>query len=212
MWQPTDNRLQLYNRILDFLEEVYIQRGEYQQGDITQESAIDVLILNFVKIVNDCRAVLLLAQSGFYIQAGILIRSIEDACNLMMHICFEGEDAELVDQWLAGRRVTHWNIVERLNENLEPEYQLDINIYRQVRRRLDDFVHANYDALRLYPAQSPGSTPLDNDTLHELTFWSPLMSLFFVSCLLTVELIVPDLADRAELHLNQLQQMEANDD
>lgn len=203
----TPSELELYKDVLDFLEEVYDRRGQYEQGDPAQESATDVLTLNFVKVVNDCRAILLLAQSGFYIQAGIVARSTEDACSFMMHIVFEGDNAALVEKWLSDQRVTHGMIIQKLNEGLPPEHKLDVAIYRRVRRRLDDFVHANYDALKLYPAQSPGSTSLDSTSFGETTFWKDLVYLYLFSCLLAVELIAPDLKERSESYLGQLEQM-----
>lgn len=202
----TAGEFSLYSEVLDFLEEVYSHRGEYVQGSPSQESTMDVLTLSFVKEVNDCRAILLLTQAGFYIQAGILARSAQDACSLIMHVGFEGENAALVKKWLRGHRVTHWELVEKLNEHLPSEHQLDVANYRRVRKRLDDFVHANYDALKLYPAQSPGPTPLDGESLHAVTFWKHLVYLYLFSCLLAVEMIAPDLEDRAKSYLAQLEQ------
>lgn len=204
------NEASFYRVILDFLEEVYIQRGPYQQGDATQESSMDVLILNFTKVVNDCRAILLLSQSGFYIQAGIIVRSTIDSCNLMMHIAFEGDNAPLFKQWLIGKSetgkpVTHWKLVERLNERLK--YQLNVDAYRKKRKQLDNFVHANYQALRLYPIQSPGPTPINKKSFRELIFWKGFFHVNLVSCLLIVSLIVPDLGEQAGIYLNQLMQM-----
>ena len=103
----TANELKLYEAVLNFLEEAYDRRGQYEAGDPAKESAMDVLTLNLVKVVNDCRAMLLLVRFGFHIQAGIIARSTEDACSFMMHIVFEGENAELVDKWLLGEHVTH---------------------------------------------------------------------------------------------------------
>lgn len=206
----TTSEFNLYSEVLDFLEEVYSRRGQYVQGSPSQESTMDVLTLSFVKAVNDCRAILLLTQSGFYIQAGILARSTQDACSLIMHIGFEGEDAALAKRWLEGHRVTHWMLVKKLNEHLPPEHQLDVANYRRVRKRLDNFVHANHDALKLYPAQSPGPTPLDGKSLYAVTFWKHLVYLCLFSCLLAVELIVPDLEDRAKSYLAQLEQTRQN--
>lgn len=201
----TTNESQLYSKVLDFLENVYSQRGKYTKGKPTRESVMDVLVLNFTKVVNDCRAILLLTQSGFYMQAGILARSTADACNLMMHICFDGDDAELAKSWRTGKQVKHWKIVKMLNESLRQ--QLDIDNYEKTRKRLDDFVHANYNALKLYPAQSPGSTSMEYDSFRGLTFWKPLVYLYLVSCLLAVQIIVPPLKNDAESHLAHVQQM-----
>lgn len=203
----TASELELYQDLLDFLEEVYEHRGQYEQGDPAEESTMDVLTLNFVKVVNDCRAILLLVQSGFLIQGGILARSTEDACSFMMHIGFEGDNVALVEKWLSGQHVSHWMILEKLNECLPPDHQLDVANYRRVRRRLDDFVHANYDALKLYPAQSPGSTALDSKSFHEIAFWRHLVYLYLFSCVLAVEWIAPDLEERAESYLGQLEQI-----
>lgn len=206
----TTDELKLYEAILSFLEGAYGRRGQYEAGDPAQESAMDVLTLNLVKVVNDCRAILLLVRFGFYIQAGIIARSTEDACSFMMHIGFEGDNAELVDKWLLGDRVTHYMMVEKLNEGLPPEGQLDVAKYRRVRRRLDNFVHANYDALKLYPAQAPGSTTLDGKSFREMTFWRHLVYLYLFSCLLAVDLIVPDVEETAKSYLGQLEHLHAN--
>jgi hypothetical protein len=122
-----------------------------------------------------------------------------------MHIVFEGEDAALVKRWLGGHRLTHWTLVEKLNKHLPSEHQLDVANYRKVRKRLDDLVHANYDALKLYLSQSPGPTPLDGESLYAVTFWKRLVCLYLFSCLLAVEMIVPDLKDRAKSFLAQLE-------
>jgi hypothetical protein len=202
----TASEFNLYDEVLDFLEDVYNRRGQYVQGSPTQESTMDILTLSLVKVVNDCRAILLLTRSGFYIQAGILARSTQDACHLIMHIGFEGDDAVLVEKWLSEQRVTHWMLIKKLNERLPPEHQLDVANYRSVRKRLDDFVHANYDALKLYPAQSPGQTLLDDKSLSAMTFWKHLVYLYLYSCLLAVELIIPDMGDHAKSYLEQMEQ------
>ena len=208
MW--TTDELKLYEAVLRFLEEAYGRRGQYEAGDPAQEGAMDVLTLNLVKVVNDCRAILLLVRFGFHIQAGIIARSTDDACNFMMHIVFGGDRAELVHKWLLGKRVTHWTMVKKLNEQLPSEAQLDLATYGAVRKRLDDFVHASYDALKLYPAQAPGSTRLDSRSFREMTFWSDLVYLYLFSCLLAVDLIVPDVEETAKSYLGQLEQLHAN--
>ena len=115
-----------------------------------------------------------------------------------------GDKTELVERWLAGRRVTHWVIVDQLNKYLEPEYRLSFDDYRQVRHRLDDLVHANYDALQLYPLQWPGSARLEGERLHALAFWRSMMRFFLVTCLLVVRLVQPELDRQAREHLEQL--------
>jgi len=204
------SEIELCCEALDFLEEAYQQWGEYSQGDPRYESVADALNLNYVKTVNDCRAILLLAQAGFYIQAGILARSTEDACSMMMHIAFEAEDAALVEKWLAGQRVTHWMLVERINQSLVEGAKLEIRSYREIRRRLDHFVHANYPALKLYPAQSPGPTPLDERSFRKMTFWKHLVFLYLFSCLLVVALVVPELGQRAEVLRRRLESMSSS--
>jgi len=194
--------VRIYTQILDFMETAYMKCGAYRDGQLSEERPIDVLVLNFTKVVNDCRAILLLVQQGFYIQAGILCRSTDDACNLMMHVAFEGENAILLPKWLHGQRLTHWQIMEQLNRHLGK--QLHLQSYEATRRKLDDFVHANYLALQLYPAQSPGSTALDNKSFSRITFWKGLLQLFIVSCLLCVPLFVPDLQRDANSYLSLL--------
>lgn len=205
----TTDELKLYEAVLEFLEEAYARRGRYEAGDPAKEGAMDVLTLNLVKVVNDCRAILLLVRFGFHIQAGIIARSTDDACNFMMHIVFGGDRAELVHKWLLGERVTHWMMVKKLNEQLPSEAQLDLATYGAVRQRLDDFVHANYDALKLYPGQAPGSTRLDSRSFREMTFWSDLVYLFLFSCLIAMQVILPDLEETTESYLRQLERIRA---
>jgi hypothetical protein len=120
----TAEEMRIFDAALDFLEETY-QKQEFTQQDSTIQGEVrEALILNLAKVMNDCRAILLLAQSGLYIQAGILARSTTDACNLVMHIEFSEDDATLVEPWLAGRKVTHWMLIEEINESLEQSAQV----------------------------------------------------------------------------------------
>lgn len=196
--------MRIFDAALDFLEETYQGQEITQQEGAIQGDVREALILNLAKVMNDCRAILLLAQSGFYIQAGILARSTTDACNLLMHIEFSEDDATLVEPWLAGRKVTHWMLIEEINESLEQEIQLDMKNYRQMREQLDDFVHANYKALKLYPAQLARISSLDQITFHGLTFWKNLVHFYLISCLLAIPLLAPDLEEEAFNHLEQL--------
>ena len=94
-------------------------------------------------------------------------------------------------------------LIEEINESLEREIQLDTTNYRQMREQLDDFVHANYKALKLYPAQL-SRTSLDQVTFHSLTFWKNLVHFYLISCLLAILLLAPDLEEEALNHLDQL--------
>ena len=199
----TVKEMHIFDAALDFLEETYQGQALAQQESAIQGDIREALILNYTKVMSDCRAILLLAQSGFFIQAGILARSTTDACNLVMHIEFSEDDATLVEPWLAGRKVTHWMLIEEINESLEREIQLDTTNYRQMREQLDDFVHANYKALKLYPAQL-SRTLLDQVTFHSLTFWKNLVHFYLISCLLAILLLAPDLEEEALNHLDQL--------
>ncbi len=191
--------IRLYNRILDFLENIC--RRQADPGAAAQESTQEALILNLTKVASDCRAILLLAQSGFYIQAGILARSTTDACNLMMHIDVERDNAILAERWLEGRKVTHWMLVESLRNT-----PFDMDGYRELRKRLDDLVHANYDGLKLYPVQLAGPDT-SSDAVQSLTFWKSLMVFYLVTSLLAVQLVAPSLEDRAYDYLCELMQM-----
>lgn len=189
----------LHSRTLDFLEALCQQ---YEQlGKMEQENTCEALVLNLMKVTNDCRAILLLAQSGFYIQAGILARSTTDACNLMMHIDVERDNAIFAERWLQGRRVTHWMLVESLSK-----IPLDIDSYRELRKHLDDLVHANYEGLKLYPTQLTDPETLDNDAFQGLVFWKSLVIFYLITCLLAVQLIEPDL-EQADDYLEILLQM-----
>lgn len=178
--------MRLHSSILDFLE---AQCRRYEQpGKMEQESTHEALILNLMKVTNDCRAIMLLAQSGFYIQAGILARSTTDACNLMVHIDVERDNAIFAERWLQGRRVTHWMLIESLSK-----IPLDIDSYRELRRQLDDLVHANYEGLKLYPTQLADPETRDRDAFQSLVFWKSLIIFYLITCLLAVQLIAPDL-------------------
>lgn len=201
-------KLRLYDVVLDFLEQTYCRWGIYTPGSTAEETVRDILILCFTKIVADCRAILLLLESGYYIQAGILSRSTEDACLMVMQVGFEGDEALAIRRWLHGRRVTHWNLVERINQCIEEEPRLDVDAHRTMRRRLDDLVHSNYEGLKLYPAQSPGPTPLDKDSFRKLVFWTPLVHLFLVTCLLAVPLLAADSEQAAETYRLQLEKLQ----
>lgn len=195
----TAEEAQLHSSILDFLEALcrqYEQLGEMEQG-----STYEALTLNLMKVTSDCRAILLLTQSGFYIQAGILARSTTDACNLMMHIDVERDNAIFAERWIQGRRVTHWMLVESLSK-----IPLDIDSYRELRRQLDDLVHANYEGLKLYPTQLADPETLDNDAIQSLVFWKSLMIFYLITCLLAVQLIEPDL-EQADDYLEMLLQL-----
>jgi len=94
-------------------------------------------------------------------------------------------------------------IVEELNERLEPEFCFPLPEYREVRRRLDDFVHATYPALRLYPAQLRDDIT-NVERLRDLVFWQSLLRFFLVACLLVVRLVRPDLGEQARAHMERL--------
>jgi hypothetical protein len=189
----------LYGRILDFLETLCRQCE--QPGKTEQDSTSQALILNLIKVASDCRAIVLLAQSGFYIQAGILARSTTDACNLMLHIDVERDNAIFAERWLQGRRVTHWMLVESLSK-----IPLDIDSYRELRRQLDDLVHANYEGLKLYPTQLAGPETLNDAAFQSLVFWKSLMVFYLITCLLAVHVIAPDL-EQADDYLEMLLQI-----
>lgn len=203
----TEEQIQLYNDILDFLEKAYASAGPYEPGDANTDSPVDALVLNFTKVVNDCRAIIYLIQEKFYIQAGIIARSTHDASLLMMHIAFEGEDASFVKKWLNDKYIKHWNLIKTINKYLKRNRQgkLDISGYSKMRKQLDDFVHGNYHALKLYPTQSPGPTKMTEESFRSLSMWKELVHSFLVGCLLVVAyLLVPDLKSTAEEFLDKL--------
>lgn len=198
----TDHEVRLFDTILGLLEEAYTSREEYVIGTPEEETESDVLVLHFVKLVNDCRAILLLAQNGFFIQAGILVRSAQDACNMLMGIAVGGDGADLVKQWLAKKRIEHGSIFKALNEALQG--QLDEQGYYETRRKLNDLVHGNYETLVLYPAQSPGPTPLDDEFFRAVSFWNRFPFLYLITCLMAVRLIAPHLVEQSEVCLDQI--------
>jgi len=197
----TADELELYGEILCFLEKTHASAGIYERKEVSLEKPMDVLLLNFAKVVSDSRAILLLAESGFYAQAGIVVRSADEASSMMMHVSFAGEKATLVPRWLAGERLSRWKRLRELDEQVRG---LDLDSYARVARNLDDFVHANYRALRFYPAQLLGPTPLDSDAFHGLTFWKRLVRLHLFSCLLVVPQILPRSEKQAEEYIDRL--------
>ncbi len=191
----------LYEETLSFLEGVIERRGVFNP-DISKERPIDVLCLNFTKVINDTRAMMMLCSKGFYIQAGIICRSAIDACNLMMHIAFSGENAELIDPWLERKKMTHWKVLENIDNTLGGG--LDLEAYRAKREMLDDLVHGNYESLKYYPAQSPGPTPLTTEAFNKINSWRSLINLNIISCLLVVNILVPEFSEKSENYLELL--------
>jgi hypothetical protein len=179
----------LYGDILDFVEDICQQYDQESNHEGTHEA----LFLNLIKVTNDCRAILLLTQSEFLIQAGIIARSTTDACNLMMHIDVERDNAIFAERWLEGRRVTHWMLIERLKG-----IPLDIDKYRELRKLLDNLVHANYEGLKLYPLQLAGSESWDATAFDSLTFWKHLMIFYMITCLFAVQMLAPERADHVD--------------
>jgi hypothetical protein len=183
---------QFYDEVFAFLEAAHAVAGEYREGELEEESPRDLFLLSFTKVLNDCRAILALAEGGFYLQGAIVLRSTADACNLMMHIAFAGEQSEVAERWLRGERLKHWDVVKHLNEVLGDENGLNLKAYEETRRRLDDVVHGNFLGLKLYPAQAPGPTPVAEGAVARLTFWTPLLDLCIVSCLMTVGVVTDE--------------------
>jgi hypothetical protein len=97
--------------IVGFLEGVYQTVSPYTYQGAEKESERDVLILNFTKIVSDCRSILLLSKHGLHIQAGIAARSTSDACHLVVHLAFARNPPEVLSDWLHGRKITHWKLL-----------------------------------------------------------------------------------------------------
>jgi len=197
--EPDTERL--YEEILSLLEEVIERRGVFHP-DISKERPVDVLCLNFTKVANDIKAMMILCSNGFYIQAGIICRSAIDACHLMMHIAFSGENAELVEPWLGRDKITHWKLLENINNKLGAG--LDLDAYRAKREMLDDLVHGNYESLKYYPAQSPGPTPMTKEAFDKIVFWRSLININITSCLLVVNILVPEFVEKAEQYLRLL--------
>ena len=81
---------------------------------------------------------------------------------------------------------------------------LDIDSYRELRRRLDNLVHANYEGLKLYPIQLAEPASWDDKSFQNLTFWKNLMVFYLITCLLAVQLIAPRLEGQADDYLDQL--------
>jgi|GEM_PF-3064275 len=200
-------QIQLYNETLDLLEIIYAKAGQYEPGNVKTDKTLDVLLLNFTKVVNDCRAIIYLIKGGFYIQAGMIARSTNDACLLMMHISFEGKDATLGEKWLRDGHIKHWDVVKTINRYLQSSGtgNLDVAGYSKMRGQLDNFLHANYYALKLYPAQAPGPTSMDEKTFEQVSKWKNIIVTFLVSCLIVASYqLAPECKEQAEFYLNKL--------
>lgn len=190
-----------YEGKLAFLEEVYSAAGPYEHLGPERETKKEALILNFTKVVSDCRAILLLSKHHLYIQAGILARSTSDACHLMVHLAFAENPPSILASWLGRTGVRHWKLIRAIEQQLGRN--LNIDAYAQVRRRLDDFVHGNYEAVRLYPAQV-GCADVTEETTRDLGFWVSLLDVFVYSCLMAVQLISTRHASEAERYMNEI--------
>jgi hypothetical protein len=175
-----------YETILGFLEEVYQAVSPYNYHGAEKESKRDVLILNFTKVVSDCRAILLLSKHGLHIQAGIIARSTSDACHLMVLLAFAENPPKVLADWLHGKKVAHRKLIDNIQQQIGGN--LDLNAYKAERRRLDDFVHGNYEGVRVYPGQV-GAARITDAEWRNITSWTGLLYLFLYSCLMVVELI-----------------------
>ena len=58
-----------YKTTLNILEKVYQAVSPYRYQGAEKEGKVDVLVLNFTKVVSDCRAILLLSKHGLHIQS-----------------------------------------------------------------------------------------------------------------------------------------------
>jgi hypothetical protein len=185
--KPLDGKtLTQYETILSFLEEVYQTVSPYNYEGPEKETKRDVLILNFTKVVSDCRAILLLSKHRLHIQAGIIARSTSDACHLMVHSAFAEKPSEVLSEWLQGKKVTHWKLLGKIQQQVGGGLYLDG--YADERRRLDDFVHGNYEGIRLYPGQVGAARMTDGDW-RAITSWDGSLYLLLYSCLMVVQLI-----------------------
>jgi hypothetical protein len=184
-----------YETILGFLEEVYQTVSPYNYYGAEKESKRDVLILNFTKVVSDSRAILLLSKHGLHIQAGIIARSTSDACHLMVLLAFAENPPKVLADWLQGKKVAHRKLVDNIQQQIGGNLNLDA--YKAERKRLDDFVHGNYEGVRVYPGQVGAARTADAEW-RNITSWTGLLYLFLYSCLMVVELISAQHAGRAE--------------
>jgi hypothetical protein len=194
------DKREIYEETLALLEKVISRRGPYKFSKISDERPIDVLCLNFTKVVNDTRAIILLGNNCYFIQAGIICRSAIDACNLMMHIAFSGESAELVNPWLKNTRISHLSIIKNINKILNN--RLKINIYEQQRKKLDDMVHGNFNVVKYYPAQFLGPTQMTEELFYEIYSWNQFINLLIISCLLVIPILVPELEKESKRYLD----------
>jgi archaellum component FlaG (FlaF/FlaG flagellin family) len=200
--QPFDKQtLAQYETILNFLEDVYQTVAPYKYQGAEKESQRDVLILNFTKVVSDCRAILLLSKHGFYIQAGIIARSTSDACHLMVHLAFAENPSQILSEWLQGTKVTHWTLVRNIQQQVNG--QLNLDAYASERSRLDNFVHGNYEVIRLYPGQVGAARKTDTEW-RDITSWHGLSYLFLYSCLMVVDLVSTKLAPKSDKYMKAL--------
>jgi hypothetical protein len=196
--QPLDAAtLAQYEMILSFLEEVYQSVSPYNYEGAEKESMRDVLILNFTKVVSDCRAILLLSKNGLHIQAGIIARSTSDACHLMVHLAFAENPPQVLSDWLQGKKVTHWMLLRNIQQQVRGGLHLDA--YAHERRRLDNFVHGNYEGIRLYPGQL-GAARISDKEWRGITSWDGHLYIFLYSCLMVVELISSKHAHKASVY------------
>ena len=92
--------------------------------------------------------------------------------------------------------------MEKIDNELETG--LDLYAYRAKREMLDNLVHGNYESLKYYPAQSPGPTPMTKEAFDKIVFWRSLINIDMTSCLLVVNILVPEFAERAEQYLKLL--------
>lgn len=196
------------NEVLSFLESVYIAKGEYTFSNGSSERQMDVIILNFVKVVDDLRAILTLIDNRFFIQSIIIARSTLDACNFLFEVCFQEEDTLLIQKWLTGKYIKHWTIIKRIDKGLKEsntdKHGIGIYKYQDIREKFDSFVHNHFSAIRYYPGLAKGNTPRDGsfDEYIHLLDWA--INLFFVTSLLTSTLIAQQFTEQAHKYLKEM--------
>ncbi len=196
-----------YNDILDLTEDITERYWEVKNRD----EELDRGILNMTKVVNDCRAILLLCQTSFYMQAGIIANSAYEANNEMMKSALNLDDGKLIEDWLNNNEEKNKYLNRKMFEDAGEVYnEADkVQMKNGIRIVLKNFIEGTYLNFRLYPRQAFGPKHIDEQVFRKITSWKSVLCHYLVGCLLfsrfiITERAVPELKIKASEALKNL--------
>ena len=179
-----------YNGILDLLEET-TEKSDFEN---TNNEVLKNGILNMIKVANDCRAILLLCQASFYMQAGVIANSAYKANDEMMKSAFTLDENKLIEGWLSDNEEKTRLINKKMFEDAGEKYNEDDaeQAKNAIEIVLKNFIEGTYLNFRLYPRQAFGPKHIDEEVFRKVTSWKSVLCHYLVSCLLFARFVVAE--------------------